>query len=202
MDCRVKPGNDADRRSKSRLHAARRYPDTARRCRVFALPAIKQTYAPPHLRARQSSAIVEVGSGGLAYWEYQMRYRSFALAVAAFLAMSIASAAAQSVYVAPGGVYIGAGPVYVTPAPNLPAPYVAPTYGYGPPAVVAPAPAVVAPPVVYGPNGGYSTRRSRPTPPSCRRDRLRRFPIRTETVASPATITAATGNPATKRRIG
>ena len=84
-----------------------------------------------------------------------MRYRSFALAVAVFSALSIASAAAQSVYVAPGGVYIGAGPVYVTPAPNLPAPYVAPSYGYGPPAVVAPAPAVVAPPVVYGPNGGY-----------------------------------------------
>src|SRR5262245_5560345 len=84
-----------------------------------------------------------------------MSYRSLAFAVAAFSSMSVASAAAQSVYVAPGGVYIGAGPVYVTPAPNVPAPYVAPGYGYGPPAVVAPAPAVVAPSTVYGPNGGY-----------------------------------------------
>jgi hypothetical protein len=84
-----------------------------------------------------------------------MSYRSLAFAVAAFSSMSVASAAAQSVYVAPGGVYIGAGPVYVTPAPNVPAPYVAPGYGYGPPAVVAPAPAVVAPSAVYGPNGGY-----------------------------------------------
>jgi hypothetical protein len=70
--------------------------------------------------------------------------------------MHVASADAQSVYVAPGGVYVANGPVYVTPAPNIgPGPYVAPTNGYyGPPAVVAPAPAV-APTVVYGPNGGY-----------------------------------------------
>ena len=49
--------------------------------------------------------------------------------------MHIASAAAQSVYVAPGGIYIGAGagPVYVTPgAPtNGAAAYVAPGYGAG-----------------------------------------------------------------------
>ena len=48
-----------------------------------------------------------------------MTYRSLALAtaVAASSWMLIASAAAQSVYVAPGGVYVapGAGPVYVTP---------------------------------------------------------------------------------------
>jgi hypothetical protein len=57
-----------------------------------------------------------------------MSYRSLALAVAAFASMHVASAEAQSVYVAPGGVYIGAGPVYVTPAPsNGGAPYVAPT---------------------------------------------------------------------------
>jgi hypothetical protein len=86
-----------------------------------------------------------------------MSFRSLALTVAAFSSMHVASADAQSVYVAPGGVYIGAGPVYVIPAPNNGAtPYVAPTYGYGgPPAVVAPAPAVVAPTTVYGPNGGY-----------------------------------------------
>src|SRR5882724_10980410 len=66
-----------------------------------------------------------------------MSYRplAVAIAVAALSSMHIASAAAQSVYVAPGGVYIGAGagPVYVTPkAPtNGAAAYVAPGYGYG-----------------------------------------------------------------------
>jgi len=76
-----------------------------------------------------------------------MSYRSLALAIAAFSSMHVASADAQSVYVAPGGVYVGGGPVYVIPAPNGAAPYVAPTYGYeyGPPAVAAPGPAVVAP---------------------------------------------------------
>ena len=45
----------------------------------------------------------------------------------------VASADAQSVYVAPGGVYVGGGPVYLIPAPNNGAPpYVAPTYGYAP----------------------------------------------------------------------
>src|ERR1700730_9408093 len=66
-----------------------------------------------------------------------MSYRSLALAAAvgALSAMHIGSAAAQSVYVAPGGIYIGAGagPVYVTPpAPiNGAAAYVGPGYGYG-----------------------------------------------------------------------
>ena len=66
-----------------------------------------------------------------------MSYRPLALAaaVAALSTMHIASAAAQSVYVAPGGIYIGAGagPVYVTPgAPtNGAAAYVAPGYGAG-----------------------------------------------------------------------
>jgi hypothetical protein len=68
--------------------------------------------------------------------------------------MHVASADAQSVYVAPGGVYVGGGPVYVIPAPNNGAgPYVA--YEYGPPPVVTPAPAVVAPATVYGPNESY-----------------------------------------------
>ena len=68
----------------------------------------------------------------------QMSYRSLALAtaVAASSWMLIASAAAQSVYVAPGGVYVapGAGPVYVTPPPgaiNRPAAYVEPGPAYG-----------------------------------------------------------------------
>lgn len=87
-----------------------------------------------------------------------MSYRSLALAVATLASMHVASADAQSVYVAPGGVYVAGGPVYVIPAPNNGvAPYVAPTngYGYGPPAIVAPAPPVVAPTTFYGQNGGY-----------------------------------------------
>src|SRR5271165_6387936 len=66
-----------------------------------------------------------------------MSYRPIVLAaaVAALSSMHIASAAAQSVYVAPGGVYIGAGagPVYVTPpAPtNGTAAYIGPGYGRG-----------------------------------------------------------------------
>jgi len=87
-----------------------------------------------------------------------MNFRSLAAAVAALSSMHVASAHAQSVYVAPGGVYIGAGPVYVMPAPNNPAtPYVAPSngYEYGPPPAVNAPPVVVAPSAVYGPNGGY-----------------------------------------------
>ena len=66
-----------------------------------------------------------------------MSYRPLALgiAVAALSSMHIASAAAQSVYVAPGGVYVapGAGPVYVTPsAPiNGAAAYVGHGHGNG-----------------------------------------------------------------------
>ena len=66
-----------------------------------------------------------------------MSYRPLAVAaaIAALSVMHIASAVAQSVYVAPGGVYIGAGagPVFVTPAAptNGAAAYVGPGYGYG-----------------------------------------------------------------------
>ena len=66
-----------------------------------------------------------------------MSFRPLALAtaVAALSSMHIVSAAAQSVYVAPGGVYVapGAGPVYVTPAApiNGAAAYVGPGYGNG-----------------------------------------------------------------------
>src|SRR5436190_18267652 len=84
-----------------------------------------------------------------------MSYRPHALAitVAALSSMHIASAAAQSVYVAPGGIYVvpGAGPVYVTPAAPIngaaayvePGPlngaaYVEPGPGYGTVAYVEP----------------------------------------------------------------
>ena len=61
-----------------------------------------------------------------------MNYRSLALAIAALSSAHITTAAAQSVYVAPGGVYIGGGPVYVIPAPsNGNGTYVEPTYSYG-----------------------------------------------------------------------
>jgi hypothetical protein len=66
-----------------------------------------------------------------------MSYRPLVLAavVAALSSMRIASADAQSVYVAPGGVYVapGAGPVYVAPPvpTNGAAAYVEPGYGHG-----------------------------------------------------------------------
>src|SRR5438270_9410768 len=93
-----------------------------------------------------------------------MSYRPLALAitVAALSSMHIASAAAQSVYVAPGGIYVapGAGPVYVTPsAPiNGPAAYVGPGYGngYETTAYVQPdSDYVERPPVYVGPGYGY-----------------------------------------------
>jgi len=93
-----------------------------------------------------------------------MSYRPLALgiAVAALSSMHIASAAAQSVYVAPGGVYVapGAGPVYVTPsAPiNGAAAYVGPGYGngYETTAYVEPDSDYVEGPTVYvGPSYGY-----------------------------------------------
>lgn len=93
-----------------------------------------------------------------------MSYRPLALgiAVAALSSMHIASAAAQSVYVAPGGVYVapGAGPVYVTPsAPiNGAAAYVGPGYGngYETTAYVEPdSEYVEGPPVYVAPSYGY-----------------------------------------------
>jgi hypothetical protein len=85
-----------------------------------------------------------------------MTPRTLALVIAALAPMHVASANAQSVYVAPGGVYVGAGPVYVIPAPNHGGVgYEVPAYGneYGPP--VGPPPAVIAPTTAYGPGGGY-----------------------------------------------
>src|SRR5258708_39870875 len=93
-----------------------------------------------------------------------MSYRPLALgiAVAALSSMHIGSAAAQSVYVAPGGVYVapGAGPVYVTPsAPiNGAAAYVGPGYGNGYEATAYAEPDsdyVEGPPVYVGPSYGY-----------------------------------------------
>ena len=93
-----------------------------------------------------------------------MSYRPLALsiAVAALSSMHIGSAAAQSVYVAPGGVYVapGAGPVYVTPsAPiNGPVAYIGPRdgYGYGTTAYVEPGYGYDDGPVAYvEPSYGY-----------------------------------------------
>ena len=72
------------------------------------------------------------------------RSLAFALAGATLLSLHVGSAAAQSVYVAPGGIYIGAGagPVYVTPpAPtNGATAYIGSRdgYGYGTAAYVEP----------------------------------------------------------------
>src|SRR6185369_5289334 len=87
--------------------------------------------------------MLSLDRGGLCIGAPRITYRSLALAtaVAASSWMLIASAAAQSVYVAPGGVYVapGAGPVYVTPPGpiNRPAAYVAPGPAYGAAAYVA-----------------------------------------------------------------
>src|SRR5215470_17292114 len=69
-----------------------------------------------------------------------MNYRLLALAIAALSSAHITTAAAQSVYVAPGAVYIGGGPVYVVPAPSsgygnayYSNAYYGNGYGYGPP---------------------------------------------------------------------
>jgi hypothetical protein len=82
-----------------------------------------------------------------------MNYRLLALAIAALSSAHITTAAAQSVYVAPGGVYIGGGPVYVIPAPsNGNGTYVEPTYGYGY-GVQEPTPYLA--PTVVAPGAGY-----------------------------------------------
>ena len=104
-----------------------------------------------------------------------MNYRLLALAITALSSAHITTAAAQSVYVAPGGVYIGGGPVYVIPAPsNGNGTYVEPAYGYGygvPEPRPYVAPTVVAPGVGYGvaaPYGlngnGYGYRNGPPPP--------------------------------------
>jgi hypothetical protein len=97
------------------------------------------------LRGRRSPAIITYRIGGAHLRSVSMSYRPLAIAaaVAALSSMHIASAAAQSVYVAPGGVYIGAGagPIYVTPpAPlNGSTAYVEPyAEGYGTAAYVGP----------------------------------------------------------------
>ncbi len=80
-----------------------------------------------------------------------MNYRLLALAIAGLSFAQIATADAQSVYVAPGGVYIGGGPVYVLPGNgNGNGGYVEPTLG----GVVGATP-YLAPTAVYGNGGGY-----------------------------------------------
>lgn len=82
-----------------------------------------------------------------------MNYRSLALAIASLSFAQIATADAQSVYVAPGGVYIGGGPVYVLPG-NGNGGYVEPTLGGG---VLGPTPYLAPSVAVYGNGngGGY-----------------------------------------------
>ena len=153
-----------------------------------------------------------------------MNYRSLALAIASLSFAQIATADAQSVYVAPGGVYIGGGPVYVLPGNgNGNGGYVEPTLGGG---VLGPTP-YLAPTAVYGNGGGYynggggyttatattatattatvttatAARCSAPmagrgsTAASCRRGRRHWCP--TSTAAGPASSAAASGAPTT-----
>ena len=88
---------------------------------------------------------------GLYDQELRMNYRLLALAIAGLSFAQIATADAQSVYVAPGGVYIGGGPVYVLPGNgNGNGGYVEPTLG----GVVGATP-YLAPTAVYGNGGGY-----------------------------------------------
>src|SRR5215472_16797444 len=72
-----------------------------------------------------------------------MMYRSLALAIA--LSTQIATAEAQSVYVAPGGIYVESARLYVHPDPYAAPPRVVPGRAYGPPAVVVPGPSYPAP---------------------------------------------------------
>jgi hypothetical protein len=103
-----------------------------------------------------------------------MNYRLLALAIAALSSAHITTAAAQSVYVAPGGVYIGGGPVYVIPAPsNGNGTYAEPTYGYGygvPEPTPYVAPTMVVPGVGYGVAAPYGLNgngyRNGPPPPA------------------------------------
>jgi hypothetical protein len=94
-----------------------------------------------------------------------MIHPSMALAAVAVCSVQLATAHAQSVYVAPGAVYIGSARVYVTgptndgsPSTSVPSyggPVVySPGYGYGPPATVL-EPRVYSEPRIYGaPNYG------------------------------------------------
>src|SRR5262245_1041330 len=92
-----------------------------------------------------------------------MIYRSL-LAFVALTSVQVATADAQTVYVAPGGMYVATARVVVRPDPYGPyaqpgpvygaPPYVAPGPVYGPPAVVAPGP-IYAPPVVAAPEPLY-----------------------------------------------
>src|SRR5262249_4896419 len=76
-----------------------------------------------------------------------MNFRLLALTIGALSSAHVTTAAAQSVYVAPGGVFIGGGPVYVVPAPST---YAEPIYGYG-----VPEPTPYLAPTVAAPGAGY-----------------------------------------------
>src|SRR5215831_11153159 len=80
-----------------------------------------------------------------------MIYRSLALAIAALSSAHIATAEAQSVYVAPGGIYVQSAHMSVRPDPYAATAYgvPGPVYGPPPPAYVTPGPAYVAPGAAY-----------------------------------------------------
>jgi len=101
------------------------------------------------LRLEARSVTIVFGSWvGCITGKAQMMYRSLALAIAALSSTQIATAEAQSVYVAPGGIYVQSARLFVNPAPyGSPAPLV-PGPAYGPPAVFVPGPAYGAP--AYG----------------------------------------------------
>src|SRR5262249_23327340 len=84
---------------------------------------------------------------GLHYRSFSMTIRLLAFAIGALSSAHVTTAAAQSVYVAPGGVFIGGGPVYVVPAPST---YAEPIYGYG-----VPEPTPYLAPTVLAPGAGY-----------------------------------------------
>jgi len=86
-------------------------------------------------------------------------YRSLALLVTILPSMHIATAQAQSVYVAPGGIYVQSAQMYVRPDPYAAQAYGVPGAVYGPtvpPGYVAPGAAYVAPgPGYVGPGAAY-----------------------------------------------
>ena len=111
-----------------------------------------------------------------------MNYRSLALAIASLSFAQIATADAQSVYVAPGGVYIGGGPVYVLPG-NGNGGYVEPTLGGRSAGTDA----------VPGTDGGLRQRRRLLQRRRLHRQRLQRQPTTATATANGGAVLSAYG---------